>query len=471
MKSDQSLPKATLGHFTWTQIVWFLIAWLVVFALGTLGIANPFWMEQSASATPDYAHIMYIHSLLVGMAGVVVLVACEIFQIRSQKVRTFILFASVISTVLVGLGGLFDATLQINWFWLILHVIGFFALDAIFIAFLVGLIQDLRAKTDASRTLAYWSAILAGFSLEFAALMGHAAGWILDFGNHPALIGIWAKFVGESISDFSANLTTSHSHEIVVALLALLVSMIAWRFGYQSLKSGTKSIARIGLWFVMAGTVIMTIMYVLGGITSIEPPTLFTFGPGGANGLASDDLVTGIGVMIGSLLVLLALLFKNKDLHAAWGKTTLYSIAASWLLLVVTVVGAGYYIELNETVFGAGDPHAPGAVSDAVFTFAHQDYAFFLIPASIALMLIANIVLQNKEKAISRGIFTGIVITFIGILTYIFYDPMSIHGVGYIITAIGLFILFVTALFFLQGLWKFTFTNSTIKSDHHYLTK
>jgi hypothetical protein len=90
-------------------------------------------------------------------------------------------------------------------------------------------------------------------------------------------------------------------------MLSLLIAMIARRFGYQSLKGSSKSVARVGLWLVMVGTIIMAIMYVLGGFTSVEPPTLFALGSNGANGLPCDDLVSGLGVMLGGLLLLLGL--------------------------------------------------------------------------------------------------------------------------------------------------------------------
>ena len=109
---------------------------------------------------------------------------------------------------------------------------------------------DWRQKTPLSRTLPFWVAMIATVSLELAALMGHAAGWILDFGNHPALIGVWAKFVGEGVSDLQGNLITSHSHEIVVAVLALLIAAATAR-GYRSLRSGARSLVSVGLWFVM----------------------------------------------------------------------------------------------------------------------------------------------------------------------------------------------------------------------------
>lgn len=453
-----SSPPVRLGPLTWNQAIWSLGVWLALFAIGSLFISNPFWMEQSAAADPNYAHVIYLHGLLVGIAALIVLISCEVFKLHSNGVRIFSLAAALISTVIVSLGGIFDATLQVHWFWLILHVIGFFLLDAVFIAMLVGFFLELRHPSETTRSLPFWLAILAGFSLEFAALMGHLAGWILSFGAHPALIGTWAHLMGEKVGDFEANLITSHSHEIVVALLALLVAIIAQRFGYASLKAGAKTLAQVGGWLVMAGTVLMTVIYVVGGITAAEPPALFTFGPGGVNGLAGDDLVTGVGVMIGGLLLLLGLVMnktKHEEALASQGaRYTLAAIAWSWLLLVLTVVVAGYYIEFNEVYFGVGDPKAPGAAGDAVFTFAHQDFAFYMLPALMAILLVTNLVLHNKEKTIAWGAISGSLITFIGVLTYVFVDPNPTHSAGYIISAIGVAVMFVTLLVFLQGLWQ-----------------
>ncbi|RIV20897.1 hypothetical protein D2Q93_11165 [Alicyclobacillaceae bacterium I2511] len=456
-KPGMSVPTR-IGSVTWNQAIWGLGIWLALFAIGSLFVSNPFWMEKSAAVDPNYAHVMYLHGLLVGLAALIVLVACEVFKLHSNGVRVFSLASALLSTLIVSLGGIFDATLQVHWVWLILHVIGFFLLDAVFIAMLVGFFLELKYPSETTHSMPFWLAIIAGFSLEFAALMGHLAGWILSFGDHPALLGAWASLVGEKLGDFDANLITSHSHEIVVAVLALLVAVVAQRFGYLSLQAGAKALAQVGGWFVMAGTVLMTVIYVVGGITAAEPPALFTFGPGGVNGLAGDDLVTGVGVMIGGLLLMLGLILNKSDkgnsLESPSSRYTLVAVAWSWLLLVATVVLAGYYIEFNEVYFGVGDPHAPGAAADAVFTFAHQDFAFYMLPALMAILLITNLVLHNKEKTIAWGAISGSLITFIGVLAYVFADPKPLYSVGYVISAIGVAVMFVTLLVFLQGLWK-----------------
>lgn len=457
LASSSVLHPAKLGPYSWSQVILFLVVWLLLFALGSVFVSNPFWLERSASLDPNYGHVMYLHALLVGLAGLVSLVAVEVFQLRSNAVRVFILAATVGATVLVGLGSLFDATLHFNWFWLIVHVVGFFLLDATFIALLVGFIIDWRLKTPISRTLPFWVAVAAVISLELAALMGHAAGWILDFGNHPALIGAWAKFVGEGISDLQANLITSHSHEIVVGMLGLLIAGAAAR-GYVALKGGARTLTRVGLWFVMAGTVLMTLIYVVGGITANEPPALFTFGPGGANGIAGDDLVTGVGVMLGGLLALLGMVMQRRAPEGeeqSWWRPALLTVGWSWLLLVLTMIGAGFYIELNETRFGAGAPHAAGAAADAVFTFAHQDFAFFLLPAVIVLLTIADLYFKRSTaRWLSQLTSIGTLVTFVGLLVYVFAAPAAKYGSGYVIIAVGMVLVLAAAVVFMRGLWE-----------------
>ncbi len=448
-------PDVRLGPFTWKQIILLLLGWLSLFALGSVFISNPFMTETNASATPSYANVMYLHALLIGLTGLVGLVTCEVFKLQSKVVRTGILSAAVGATVLTGLGGVFDATVKnVNYVWLTLHVIGFFLLDAIFILLFIGFYLEWRRRSPRSWKLTFGLAALAAISLEFAAAMGHMAGWILDFGDHPSLIGSWAAAMGEKVADLRDNLITSHSHEMVVALLALIVALSAERFGYQALSGGRRVLARVGMWLTVAGTVVMTIQYVVGGITSHEPPTLFQFGPGGVNGLASDDLVTGIGVMLGGLLVLLALVLGRGDSKELSGsrRASSVGIAWSWLLLFVTVPVAGYYIELNEAAFGAGGS-APRATSDAVFTFFHQDFAFFLLPALMALLLFADLYLSAKpSRLIVQGIFLGTLVIFVGGMTYVF-TVSATYGAGYVLVAVGSIIVALAVGRFLWELW------------------
>ncbi|MHB8187421.1 MAG: hypothetical protein ACYDDU_15385 [Dermatophilaceae bacterium] len=240
-------------------------------------------------------------------------------------------------------------------------------------------------------------------------------------------------------------------------MLGLLIAGMTAR-GYVVLKGGARALTCVGLWFVMAGTVLMTLIYVVGGITANQAPALFTSGPGGANGIAGDDLVTGVGVMFGGLLTLLGMVLQRRAPESeepVWWRPTLLAVGWSWLLLVVTMIGAGFYIELNETTFGAGDPHAAGAASDAVYTFAHQDFAFFLLPAVIVLLMIADLYFKHSTVHwLLRLTSIGTLVTFAGLLVYVFADPSATYGPGYVIIAVGMLLVLAAALVFLRSLWE-----------------
>ena len=170
----------------------------------------------------------------------------------------------------------------------------------------------------------------------------------MEFGNFPPLIGSYVQFVGiNSVDDFAGALVGSHSHEMAVSVMVLIVVLMAQQFGYSMRKGSARTLAAIGLSLVAIGTVVMTVMYVAAAFTTWSPPAWFVSGPGGANGIASDDVITGILVMGGGLLVAAALVLERSSIRmpvrlaAAW----------SWLLSFATVVVAGFAIEMNEVYF------------------------------------------------------------------------------------------------------------------------
>lgn len=298
----------------------------------------------------------------------------------------------------------------------------------------------------AVRALPYVAAALAAASMLLAAIMGHLAGWIMEFGaNFPPLIGAYAKFVGfASSDDFTGALVGSHSHEMAVAVMALIVSLLAQQFGYGIHKGVSRALATTGLALVTVGTVVMTAMYVAAAFSTWSPPAWFVSGPGGANGIASDDVISGILVMGGGVLVAAALvigrqLFRRPlRLAAAW----------AWVLSFATVVVAGYAIEMNEVYFGAGDPKAAGAVNDAIFTWLHQDIGLFLLPAIVLVMLAVERLINTRPQrpgVIAWTTIAGTTITFIGGLVYVFVSP-TLYGSGYIITTVGLVVMGIALL-------------------------
>jgi hypothetical protein len=228
----------------------------------------------------------------------------------------------------------------------------------------------------------------------------------------------------------------SHSHEMAVAVMAIIVVLLALQFGYGTSKGVSRVLATAGVALVAVGTVVMTAMYVTAAFTTWSPPAWFTSGPDGVNGIASDDVISGILVMGGGLLAAVALVAGRRLLR----RPTLLPAAWAWLLSFATVVVAGYAIEMNTAYFGAGDPKAPGAASDAVFTWLHQDIGLFLLPALVLVMLVVERLVntsKNRPGIIGWTTIVGTTLVFAGGLVFVFVSPVA-NGPGYIISTVGL---------------------------------
>jgi hypothetical protein len=436
--------EAPIGRLPWLtnrRLVGFVIGWIALFALVSVFVSNPFQSETSAAATPIYWHVMFLHGLLVSMVGLGALLACQVLGLRSRHVRIWIAAGVVVATVLVALGGIWDKKIPGDEAALWTQITGFFALDEILLLLLVGIVIEWRRRTVSERTLPLLAALVAAASMFVAALMGHLAGWMLEYGNTPGLIDRYARYIGESRTDWTNNLIGSHSHQMVVALMAFIVALAAAQFGYSSMESSPRFLARLGLAAVAAGTVAMSAIYVVAGFTTWAPPPWLT-SHHGVNGIASDDVVTGIFVMGGGLLVLLAFALVAAGKLASLRRRPVRLAALwSWALSFATVVVAGYAIELNTTHFGAGDPKAPGAANDAVFTWIHQDIGLFMFPTLTLVMLAAErYVTTRRQGLIGSTTLAGTTVAFVGLLVFVFLDTAP-RGAGYILSTIGLAII------------------------------
>jgi len=447
---EDSPPITWAPWLTHRRLMLFVIGWLVLFALLSVFISNPFQSETSASATPDYARVMFLHGLLIGMVGLLSLLACQVLCLRSTHVRIWITGGVVVATILAAVGGIWDRSIPGSEVPMWTQIFGFFALDEILVMLLIGMIGEWRTRSPIVRPLAYVTAALAAASMLLAAIMGHLAGWIMEFGsNFPPLISAYEKFAGfASSDDFTGALVGSHSHEMAVAAMALTVVLFAQQFGARLGTGVRRAFVTTGLVMVAAGTVVVTAMYLTAAFTTWSPPAWFVSGPGGANGIASDDVISGVLIMGGGVLVAAALvagrsLFRQPvRLAAAW----------AWVLSFATVVVAGYAIEMNEVYFGAGDPKAAGAANDAVFTWLHQDIGLFLLPTIVLVMLVVERLINTRRQrpgVIAWTAIAGTTITFAGGLVYVFVTPAP-YGPGYIISTIGLV---VAGMALLATLW------------------
>ena len=405
------------------KVVIGMLIWLTLLAIGSTFISTPFQSEVSAGANIVYPNVMYLHGLLIGMVGLIALIAMDVFQCRHAGLRGLILWGTLGATVLSGLGGIFDRSVH-DVFPLWMQITSFFFLDEILLTLTITMYTVARR----SGQLVAWTSAAAALSAFLAAVMGHIAGWMLDFGAYPrALILGYARLAGLRWQDWMANLIGSHSHEMVAAVITLVTCVAIAAVPVRSERR--PRLTSFGLWLMLAGVILMTLMYVVAGFTQLQPPTLFAHGP---SGLASDDLITGVGVMLGGFIALLGVsLEPGNERLLRYG-----SLVASALILLTVVVG-GYYIEFHENIFGAGGA-APGAASDAIFTWWHQDFAFFMVPSTMVLLVALTRLVQPGQARdyAMYAVVAGEIIAFLGGVIFVFLDTAT-GGLGFVAITLG----------------------------------
>ncbi len=430
-------PPALRGRLAWLtpkRLAMLVIAWLMVFSIGSLFIASPFGGEPNAAASPNYWHVMYLHGMLISFVGLLALLTCQVCQVSSMHTRVWIAAGVVVATLTTALGGIFDTRVPGAEAAMWTQIAGFFALDEILIVLIAGMVLEARRRSAVLQSLPFWVSLTATVSMLAAAVMGHIAGFMLEFGA-PGPMGSYVKWIGSDTGTFIGSITGAHSHDMVVAVMALLVAIAANQFGREGLGRASQLAVRAGLSLVGAGIAVTTVMYLAMGFTTWGPPTLFQ-NSGGTNGIAGDDIITGLTVMLGGAVTMIALaagrgVFRPLRIAAAW----------TWALSFATVVIAGYTIEMHETFFGAGDQKAAGAANDGIFTWLHQDVGLFLMPALVLVLLVVQRYLAPHVRGpIASLTIAGASVTFLGAMIWTFVDP-AIHGPGYIVTGIGLLVI------------------------------
>ena len=426
--SSKTSGERSLAETLWSpekRVVVAMLVWLTLLALGSSFISTPFF-DQKEGMAPNYAHTMYLHGLLIGMVGLLGLIAMDVFGAghKSRTAHNLILWGTLGAALFSGVGGIFDKQVE-DTFFLWMQIVSFFFLDEILITLSLSLFQ----RAVETRVIATWLAAFAALSGFLSAVMGHLAGWILEFGDYPrAIIGGYASLAAETWQSFLTHLISAHAHDMVVAVLALLVATACYYFTQGGRGS---RLTRVGLWWTAVGTVVMTLVYVVAGFTQAQPPMLFAHA---VSGIGGDDFVTGVGVMLGAVIALVGLGFERlSDPATRWGSALL----SAMLFVIVPIIG--YYIEMHENLFNHGAASAPRGAADLVYGWYHQDFAFFLLPAVMttlmALQLFARGARERRQAVLT--LVTGSFLAFLGGILYVFVSSAQ-YGVAFIVATIGI---------------------------------
>ena len=430
---ENAAPIAWAPWLTARNLTFFVIAWLSLFAVGSLVVSLPFQSEPAAGVAPNYATVMYLHGLLIGMVGLLALITLQVMKVSSLHVRAWIVGGVVAATVLAAIGGIWDTKIPGAEVPMWTQILGFFALDEILVVLTWGLFGEWRKGTAITRTMTYIAAMIASITMAIAAVMGHVAGYIMEFGeNAPSLIANFRSFAGfGSQDDFVGALVGSHSHEMAVSAMALTAVIAAEYFGYAAVQGTARLFSRIGVGMIALGTAGVSLIYIAGAVSTWAPPTLFQ---NDVNGIPGDDIVSGVLVMGGGVIAMLAVSKLGTILHRPLGLATVWA----YVLSFATVAVAGYSIELNTTRFGAGDPNAAGAAGDAILTWFHQDVGLFLLPTIVLVMLAVQLLIGQKVAGwIGWMVTAGSTAVFLGGVVWVFFNS-NLFGPGYWLSTAGL---------------------------------
>ena len=439
---EEERQKARQGWFDRLHdpklILWWSVAWaIVIMALSPLvNYITPFLNSTYNNQwTPDiyWRLVMYWHGGIF-IPWVTVLAVLVTMKFRLDKVaglpgrliRESIFVGGFFAVPVAGVAGLFDVYDHFALGIPLWTQIGAFLIgDEMAIALAVSLVAYLRSGGFRRAGMPYYTVLTGVFGALFAAFMGHAGGWTSWFGPSPQLYSqyinstmypVLGYYNSTAVQAFTSDVVGSHSHLMLVSLMAGVVALVALTFGYEKWSKNSRRVADFGFGVMVLSLVGAIWVYLVSGMGNYQIPTFFQ---SGMNGVAGDDIVTGM-VGLGAAFVLAGLLAHSRAGLTKEGKPLrsdplFLSVIAAWVTIYLVIPVTGYYIELNEVFY-----QNAGATFDAVFTRFHQDFGFFVLPALVTLLIALESfsVPARTKRYLGYLVVSGIALAFVFGETY-----------------------------------------------------
>lgn len=379
--------------------------------------------------------VNFYHVIMIPLALILILVTANIFN-SSNKLRNFLTLTTfpVLLFSLLGLV-LFYPTWAVNADAVMQTIRDIImVIDGILLVIML-LIFPLTKKNEFKSVYgAYILVLLASISATIAASMGMAFEYGSLYGfTSISFFNSYVNSIG-GLSTFLGNALTTHSHEMLPAVMGGIVGLTAVIFGYNKLSTAYRTVVNVGLLISSIGIIAMTYIYLISSLGTYVIPTIFPFGPGGVNGLALDDSQTGI-VGIGALIAIIGLV---KTFESLKGRRSLQiSSIATWVVAMATMVGVGYVIEFNEAFFGFGNPPStgggPGYLWDLAFTNGHLMLVFFMLVVAAGLFVTFYYLYKNDSSMFRIASYTaiaGMVLGVEGLVVYVLTLSWVVEAVG-----------------------------------------
>ncbi len=390
--------------------------------------------------------VNFYHTIMIPFAFMLILYASELLGLgvlerKAVNLSTYpLLFLTVLGTVFF-----YPASTQTADYVLqALRDVWVLVLALMFLVYLLVLpFRDKQRFKDIWG--AYMLIVITTISAGIAAVMGmiYEYGSLFGFASLPALNNDVIAWGG--LQTFLGNLITSHSHQMLPAVMGGIVGLAAVSFGYEKLSSVKRNFVNAGMVIAVIGTISMSYLYFISSFGTYVIPTIFTSGTAGMNGLALDDSQTGI-VGIGALVMIIGLYYLLSGNRA--DRLVQISEMLTWIATMAVMIGVGYAMEFNETYYGFGSPGVPpnggpGYQYDMAFTDGHLLFAFFLMPlvAGILLLIMHYIKDFNMEKTlITYFIIAGTIIGGFGVMEYVITLSWVVEAIGLALLIIAIII-------------------------------
>lgn len=413
------------------------VSFLILAYIGFFLLISPLVPGVSWFALGDFTLpvVNYYHVIMIPLAMLLMVFVVEVFDLASwsRKIVNWAVYPMLLFSIL-GLA-FFNpawAATADEIFQAIRDVIVFVAAIVVIVAMIwMPFKNHERFKQIWG---AYFFVLIAGIS---AAIAG-AVGMMLEYGNLYGFssIGFFNSYVNSvgGLDTFLGNAWTTHSHQMLPAIMGLIVGLTALIFKYDKASPRVRNIINIGMIVAIFGTLSMTYLYWISLFGTYVIPAIFVSGVGGMNGLALDDSQTGI-VGIGAIIVIIGLLLMLRKRDG--NKLLSYAMLGTWVGSMFALFGIGYTIEFNETYYGFGAAGTPpnggaGYLNDMAFTNGHLLYAFFLLVVAAGVLMIiywyrGNIKLRSPIAGI---MIAGIIIGGEGLLIYVMLLQWIVEAIG-----------------------------------------
>ncbi len=415
-------------------------------------VIGPFLPGVSWFKLGDFSLDMvnFYHTVMIPFAFVLILYASELLGLGSTErkavnISTYpVLFLTLLGTIFFYPTSTqtLDYVLQaVRDMWMLVIALMFFV-------YLLMLPFRNRKKFNGIWG-AYFLVVITTLSAGIAAVMGmiYEYGALFGYASLPAFnsyVNAWG-----GLQTFLGNLITSHSHEMLPAVMGGIVGLTAITFGYEKLSRFKRNAVNLGMIVAFIGVISFTYLYVISSFGTYVIPTIAPFGPGGMNGLALDDTQTGI-VGFGALISIIGLYYVLSAKYI--DRLVQLSELLTWIATMAVMVGVGYAMEFNEAYYGFGSPGTPpnggpGYQYDMAFTDGHLLFAFFLMPllAGIILFLIHYVKGHETDKrVIVYFIGAGTVIGAFGLLAYVLTLFWVVEAIGLALLIISIILITVT---------------------------